>query len=253
MTIFVLTQTTVRGKTCYLLSRKSLLKGCVGHASLSNGKGSFKPNILPPQANVPSDTLAEFHLPKSGIENIVHQMQFPHCQQKNTQEGLLFLSLCSIRSLLNRIHNAIYAVSESVRAAQHHRDMGILATTPSPSSIPISNMEGVIKELLRQLESWYLSLPEEIKPVLDTKTSCGRVQQWLRSRYWSARHIITRPCLVDLVTSTDETPPSEFVLANSQICIESCQNFIRNAADIVQKPSQYTWMMIQAWVLKLVI
>lgn len=53
--------------------------------------------------------MAELHLPSSGIEKMVDSMPFPHVPPESGRDGLMFLALCSVRRLFNRIHSMMYA------------------------------------------------------------------------------------------------------------------------------------------------
>ncbi|KAJ5721739.1 uncharacterized protein N7483_009673 [Penicillium malachiteum] len=126
-------------------------------------------------------------------------------------------------------------------------DRSMTASSPEQESLAsISSLECVINKLTRQLDAWYSSLPDPIKPELDPQAPCSLVKKWLRSRYWSARHIITRPCLLYAISATNSSLVPTFVIQNSQVCIESCRNFVINAAEALDKQTQYAWNMIQA-------
>ncbi|KAJ5379845.1 uncharacterized protein N7496_002273 [Penicillium cataractarum] len=218
---------------------KRLLEDCAGHiircVSVAN-KISF------------SDILAELHLPRSGIDSVVHQIRLPRCDQ---QDGLLFLALCSMRSLLNRIHHTLYAAPETfIESDEESNTEDSIASSPMFSRLVLTpGLEGLINELTRQLECWYTSLPDQIRPDLDSNTANGPVHRWLLSRYWSAQNIITRPCLLYAASVSDASSIPPFVVMNSQICVESCRKFVNNATEALKYPSQYTWMMAQACVL----
>ena len=177
-------------------------------------------------------------------------MPFPQCYQRSTQDGLLFLALCSMRSLLNRIHHTIYAAGAETKRTKLQSNLECgdveLASPKIYSSESIVALKSVIKELIRQLDWWYQSLPEEIKPELSPLKPCGVVQTWLRSRYWSALHIITRVCLVHASSGIEMNRLPAFVMEYAQTCIKSCRNFIINASQALVEPTQYTWMIIQA-------
>jgi hypothetical protein len=194
------------------------------------------------------DFIAEFHLPRSGIEILVDGMPFPEFSNGMDRDAFQFLAVCSVRRLLNRIHNSMYA-----RQDQHQ-----VAHTPSPSAFsdhrlastsPGSTttlLENLCVELTRQLETWFQSLPEIIKPDLRAPHPRDLHEGWLRLRYWSAKHIINRPCLLIAASACKGDRIPEFVLENSRVCIESCRNYLTTAAYVQTERTQYTWMTDQA-------
>ncbi|KIW22082.1 uncharacterized protein PV07_12499 [Cladophialophora immunda] len=194
------------------------------------------------------DVLAEFHLPRSGIEITIDRMHFPTLDNPNDRRGLLFLALCSVRRLLNRIHNAIYASSIIAAfgnySASHTRATDMSATSPGASVV--ASMEGIVIELARQLDTWYFYLPESVKPDLSHNKPHDKSEAWVRLRYWSARHIISRPCLIYVTTVTDQENIPNYVHKYCKICVESCMNYLETASFVLSGRTQYTWMTTQA-------
>ncbi|CAG9994394.1 unnamed protein product [Clonostachys byssicola] len=202
------------------------------------------------QMMLPSDSLAEFHLPRSGIELIIDNMPFPQFSSSGDHDGLNFLAICSIRRLLNRIHRAIYAKQPS----KGTQSMGIGAnsgwTLQQPSVFfSVEALGSVCAELDRQLDAWYESLPIDIRPDLSETVPVNSHDGWLRLRYWSAKHIICRPCLVYATELTDHAHLPAYVLENSEKCVESCRNYIHTASIILTERTQWTFMTIQGLVI----
>ncbi|EXJ77302.1 hypothetical protein A1O3_10460 [Capronia epimyces CBS 606.96] len=204
------------------------------------------------------DTLAELHLPRSGIEVTIDCMDFPGLDDLGDRYGLMFLALCSIRRLLNRIHNAIYASNSNtgggrrgsmVRPGSSGFTAGpvdVFARSPGSAST-MASLESMVNELARQLESWYFYLPHVVKPDLSHNVPRDKLEVWLRLRYWSAKHIISRPCLIYMATTTaDQGQPPPYVLEYSKICVESCRNYLETASYVLKERTQYTWMTIKA-------
>ncbi|KAL2838638.1 hypothetical protein BJY01DRAFT_250877 [Aspergillus pseudoustus] len=183
------------------------------------------------------DGLAEFHLPRSGIEVLVDGMLFPRFADPSDRDGLMFLAVCSVRRLLNRVHNTIYSTgirgAYATSPARNSNDSWKL--TPSGSAM---GMEGVCRELLRQVDTWYDSLPEAIKPNLEEPIPRDMHDGWLRLRYWSARHIICRPCLIHVASTMTPEDIPEYVMAYSQICVESCRVYINTSVFLLTKRTQ---------------
>lgn len=178
-------------------------------------------------------------------------MQFPRFTCRDDRDGLMFLALCSVRRLLNRIHNAVYASGSQV-ALKPPTSPSLFENdnaAESPALSTISSLEGVLNELFRQLDTWYHSLPDTIKPDLSHTVPVDTQEAWLRLRYWSARHIISRPCLVYVISinATDDIP--QYVLRYAEICVESCHNYIETALHVLSRRTPYTWATVQAYVL----
>ncbi|KAL1861597.1 hypothetical protein VTK73DRAFT_6996 [Phialemonium thermophilum] len=180
-----------------------------------------------------SDALAEFHLPRSGIEDAVEHMRFPnfHSQVAGRSE-MLFLAFFSVRRLLNRIHNAVYASRSSPRL-------------DVPSYATIQSLESVLTELIRQLASWYHSLTDTIRPDF-ASAPADMHDTWLRLRYWSAKHIATRPCLLYAVSVDAATDLPPFVMEYSEMCLQSCRNYLQTAVYALRERTPYNWMTVQA-------
>lgn len=170
-------------------------------------------------------------------------MPFPCFANGIDSDGLSFLAICSIRRLLNRIHRSIYATSYHPKGA-----LGSNSTSSSAAAqiSRVAFLETICTELAHQLDDWYHSLPDSIKPDLSHNTPVNLHDGWLRLRYWSARHIICRPCLVYAATLPDNVPVPSYVMLHSEICVTSCRNYIETATFVLKERTQYTWMTIQA-------
>lgn len=194
--------------------------------------------------------MSEFHLPRSGIEIAIDRMYFPRLGGHSDRDALMFLALCSIRRLLNRIHNAVYT-SGNKDALSPPESSSPLASSSGAQQHAFSvlvSLKGIFNELERQLDAWYGSLPEVIKPDLSNPVPSDTQDAWLRGRYWSAKHIISRPCLIYAMTwcRGQNLPPPEFVYRYSQMCIDSSHNYIRTGIHTLDKRTYYSWMTFQA-------
>lgn len=122
-------------------------------------------------------------------------------------------------------------------------------STLQPNGIlTVGSMGSICAELNRQLDAWYNSLPDGIKPDLSQDDPQNLQEGWIRSRYWSAKHIICRPCLVYAASVSDPLHLPSYVLKYSEMCVESCRKYIKTASYILMRRTQYTWMTIQALV-----
>uniref|UniRef100_A0A8H7K9D8 Transcription factor domain-containing protein n=1 Tax=Bionectria ochroleuca TaxID=29856 RepID=A0A8H7K9D8_BIOOC len=128
------------------------------------------------------DTLAEHHLPRSGVEQLVEDMPFPDCGTPADPHMLSWLANISSRKLLNRIHNALY-------------DQCRKQTLPKESLEGSDPSFRISHELAHQLREWFTLLPESIKPpaILENMTI---EQAVLKMRYHAAGDIIFRPFLL---------------------------------------------------------
>ncbi|KAJ5812660.1 Transcription factor [Penicillium riverlandense] len=185
------------------------------------------------------DRLAELELPRSGLQQLTDEMSLPECTNLGMMQATCYLAEISIRRLLNRIHSSLYPCKKHVLTLSSASLMA-----PDDFSIDdISSMSAVCDELHSQLELWHSSIPETFRPNLSIGTNIPELddrREILRTRYFAARHIIYRPFLLYIVTHrTSHIPRS--IVAKAGICIESCRSYIYSAAQLLAKPSQYTW------------
>ncbi|CAK7214414.1 hypothetical protein SEUCBS140593_002174 [Sporothrix eucalyptigena] len=216
-----------------------------------------------------SDTLAEFHVPRTGIELVVDKLQFPTLSISSGRDALLFLAVCSIRRLLNRIHSTLYSTVLSSNAAA---TTDAAAPSPASPSSPVSSQQAggttgssstahlhlprvaearfdsVCTELVRQLKTWFASLPDEIRPTLDNRVPRELRDGWLRLRYWSAMHIIGRPSVlyIAMMAPSADAPIPAHVLEYSKLCLDSSRSIIIVSSHILAQRTPYTWMIIHA-------
>lgn len=163
------------------------------------------------------------------------------------RNALLFLAECSIRRLLNRVHNTLYATEQSANpVSSPYLPLSSDSPFASTGIVPETNFESVCAELVRQLRTWYESLPDEIKPDLDDKPPCDLHDGWLRLRYWSAMHIIGRPFVILVVKSPDRNDFPPHVMEYCKLCLDSCHKSIAMATHILPHRTKYTWMIIHA-------
>lgn len=174
-------------------------------------------------------------------------MTFPHFGTEIDRDGLVFLAVCSIRRLLNRIHNAIY--SSATKGMIPSSPTSLLANESTPQVVPgprMDTLDHICKELARQLDVWYDSLPPAISPNLDESVPTDLSEGWLRLRYWSTKHIIYRPWVLFVSSLEEDQNVSADVLTNCQKCLISCRNYILTATHMLGQRTQYTWQTLQA-------
>jgi hypothetical protein len=195
--------------------------------------------------NSTSDILAEFHLPRSGIEPLVDRMPFPHYVKPATPESLYSLADITARSLLNRIHHTIYFTDSLTLYAG--RSPGVLAPSGATVSNPDASLLRVCEELSRQLETWYESLPDAIKPNLSGTVKGSGPISLLRLRYWSAKQNIYRPFVIYATSQTAEQHVNipQAVLEKCQLCLSSCRMFLLTASHILSERTPFTFSSAQ--------
>ncbi|RAO71603.1 uncharacterized protein BHQ10_007615 [Talaromyces amestolkiae] len=156
---------------------------------------------------VECDRLAELELPRSGLEELTDSIYLPNCKRQP-------LSQPPITSL----------------------------AFDDFSMEEVASIDAVCSELRSQLETWYMSIPEGLRPVLDDTTTedPANRQAILRIRYFAARHIIYRPFLLCIVTHGSKRAPRSMV-EKAALCIESCRWYLHHTTKVLARPSQYTW------------
>ncbi|KAF5697359.1 hypothetical protein FMUND_15439 [Fusarium mundagurra] len=158
-----------------------------------------------------SDILAEFHQPRSGIEIVVDQIPFPNYGQSPLPDHLYSLAEISARSLLNRIHHTVYfKESSTVYAGQNSPG----ASAPMQASPPRldPSLSRVCEELGHQLETWYDSLPEIIRPCLGDEFEGGRHSIMLRLR--SAQCCLA---CISVLSIAFQSPPLQGLVGDIQM------------------------------------
>ncbi|VBB71886.1 Putative protein of unknown function [Podospora comata] len=200
-----------------------------------------------------SDYLAELsHVPLSGIARIESSVSLPvgtyhtHDSPKDEElSSLYFLACISMRRLLNRVHQLLYA-----------KDTG--------AGMDINRFPSVVAELDHQLEEWRDVLPSAFTfevPEIDSRrqrkpsgemTEHGR---FLRQRYLTCRSVIYRPYLMGMLSGQsltnindgigDTSPsvsPNQGILGNCKSCLDACLLHILNLRGFSQTVLVDTWI-----------
>ncbi|KAJ5233998.1 uncharacterized protein N7469_005764 [Penicillium citrinum] len=196
---------------------------------------------------VECDRLAELELPRSGLQQLADTISLPECTNLDIVHSTSFLAEISVRKLLNRIHNLLYQSGE--------KDSTFSSTSLTVRNdfgpVDLSALQSFCDELHTQLELWHSSIPDNVRPRLDTEpltTNSNDRQSILRIRYFAARHILYRPFLLQVINNYG-TSPSELI-DRACICIESCRKYIHSTTSILAKQSQYTWTFSVSYVEK---
>ncbi|KAB5532610.1 hypothetical protein GE09DRAFT_371046 [Coniochaeta sp. 2T2.1] len=201
------------------------------------------------------DRAAELDVPRSGIEPQADKMPLPRTMNVTENDNIIyFVAETAIRRLLNRIHCSLYA--------KEHTDINALAGDPAMlTNISLSKLLSLSAELNRQLEEWYHSIPGKIRPPIGTEPVANDRGKVLRIRYYAARHIIHRPFVLYVVLQQPTTPTGHptpvgspqplvplprVVREKCQVCIDSCQTYLYNVVEMLDKRSPYLWTFSQS-------
>ncbi|PTB63173.1 hypothetical protein BBK36DRAFT_1183105 [Trichoderma citrinoviride] len=212
---------------------------------LLSGKGYSRRGFAD-RWNHNSDILAEFHQPRSGIDVLVDRMPFPNYGTNPKLEHLCVLAEISARSLLNRMHHAIYFTDSLTIYAG--RALDSLASSASDTPHPDASLLRICSELNFQLERWYEALPVDIKPDLFDRTPGNRQACILRLRYWSAKQSIFRPFVVYATGSSFDSGGAEVpssVISQCKVCLAACRAFLHGAGYLLMERTPYTYSSLQ--------
>ncbi|KAF5505147.1 Echinocandin B biosynthetic cluster transcription factor ecdB [Colletotrichum siamense] len=189
-----------------------------------------------------SDYLAELNgLPQSGIARIESSTALPgqyntHRDSKvEEKSSLYFLACISMRRLLNRVHQLLYA-----------RDTG--------TALDHTRFPYVVAELNHQLDEWRDVLPAAFKFEVgfnnignqSTPTEHGG---FLRQRYLTCRSVIYRPYLMWMLSgragrgeANSELLINQDSLNNCKACLDACLLHILNLRGFGQTVLVDTWI-----------
>jgi hypothetical protein len=195
-------------------------------------------------------------------------MPLPHSLDPGDHQTTIhFIAEIAIRRLLNRIHSSLYNPENTDT---------VVPTDPATTwqGLSLQKLLALSSELDRQLEEWYISIPDGIRPPRGVETMASDRGRILRIRYYAARHIIHRPFILHTVIqqqyqqrqrsgkapeespgaqpdprSTQTPPPyqlSQVVVDKCEICIESCATYLYNAVEMLDKRTPYLWSFSQS-------
>lgn len=146
------------------------------------------------------------------------------------QSSLYFLACISMRRLLNRVHQLLYA-----------KDTGA-ATNPS-------RFPSIVAELQHQLDEWRDVLPPSFSFRVDTSTAPNAASGFLRQRYLTCRSVIYRPYLMWLLSGKEgggsgfnANSPSSEVLGCCKACLDACLLHIINLRGFSHTVLVDTWI-----------
>lgn len=172
-------------------------------------------------------------------------MPFPNYGENAAPENLYALAEISARSLLNRIHHTLFFTDSLT--IYTGGSMESTSSSRPPILNPDVSLLRVCDELSRQLETWYESLPEVIKPDLDGNPKGNRQACLLRLRYWSSKQNIYRPFVVYVTSRTweGEMTVPQTVLEMCELGLHACRMFILTAGYLLGERTPYTYSSTQ--------
>ncbi|KAJ5112150.1 hypothetical protein N7532_000195 [Penicillium argentinense] len=178
-----------------------------------------------------SDFLAELSaLPQTGIAEIESSIPLPseYCTQESQadqeQSSLYFLACISMRRLLNRVHDLLYA-----------RDAGV--------GFDNQQFPSVVSELGYQLEEWKDLLPFKFQFVVNLEPTRSTEGAFLRQRYLTCKSVIYRPYLTwALSNKAGLEQCSPIVYEGSRLCLEACWMHAQNLRSLPHTIMVDTWI-----------
>lgn len=181
-------------------------------------------------------------------------MPLPRSVEHSDHDDLIyFVAETAIQRLINRVHSSLYSPDNI--------DITVLSeTVPAAANPNLNRLLAISSELNRQLEQYYNSIP--ITPPLMTDPVSNERRRILNLRYHHARHIIYRLFVIYVASykylqpsppipqgssrspSTQMFPISPIprtIIEKCHVCIQSCEAFLLDAVDILDKRSPYLW------------
>ncbi|KAF4471290.1 C6 transcription factor [Fusarium albosuccineum] len=181
-----------------------------------------------------SDYMAELSAcPPSGIARVEASVPLPSVYHTHTSEreeeesSLYFLACISMRRLLNRVHQLLYA-----------RDSG--------AAFDHSRFPRIVAELQRQLDDWRDVLPTSFYFSIDTEETATEAGGFLRQRYLTCKGVIYRPYLMWMLSSsyggTSDVNAIPEVFTKSKACLDACLLHALNLRGFPQTVLIDTWI-----------
>ncbi|KAI4603270.1 hypothetical protein KJ359_006063 [Pestalotiopsis sp. 9143b] len=204
---------------------------------------------------------------RSGIEPLGDKMPLPHSIDPSDHEETIHLfAEIAIRRLLNRVHSSLYNPDTDTAFT------GLIDPIFGRQGLSLQKLLSLSSELNRQLEEWYVSIPDLIRPPRGVEVIPNQRGSILRIRYYAARHIIHRPFVLYAVAhqsratsmtsaqtspgrataaAAPHSPPAAdgslppIVVEKCEVCIESCLTYLYNTAETLERRSPGLWSAVQ--------
>jgi hypothetical protein len=178
-----------------------------------------------------SDYLAELAaLPQSGVSEVESTIALPSDYSTHDSaideeySSLYFLACISMRRLLNRVHNLLYAKE-------------------SGASLDDARFPALVSELNHQLEEWRECLPPAYRFSVDTQPPDNQHGGFLRQRYLTCKSVIYRPYLTwALAHSQLQRTLQRTVTERSKACLDACLLHALNLKGFAHTIMVDTWI-----------
>ncbi|KAG8420059.1 hypothetical protein J3459_011420 [Metarhizium acridum] len=184
-----------------------------------------------------SDYIAELSAsPVSGISRIESSIPLPGTYNTHTtpteeeQYSLYFLACISMRRLLSRVHQLLYA-------------------SGTGAALDTAHFPYIVAELQHQLYEWRNFLPPALSFTVDTHPASKSASGFLRQRYLTCRGVIYRPYLMWLLSGSrggnddlSVSSPSREARKNCKACLDACLIHILNLRGFSQSVLVDTWI-----------
>lgn len=162
----------------------------------------------------------------------------------------------AIRKLVNRVHSLLYDPDTESASSS------VVEATNMWQGLSLQKLLTLSSELDRQLEQWYVSIPDGIRPPRGVEVIPKDRGRLLRIRYYGARHIIHRPFLLYALAHqqrsiSGRTSPGagtnplvdallpQVVIDKCEICVDSCATYLYNTIELLDKRSPHLWSFSQ--------
>ncbi|GLA90812.1 hypothetical protein AtubIFM57143_000419 [Aspergillus tubingensis] len=190
------------------------------------------------------DILAEYHLPRSGIENVVERLPYPGCHETPEFDSLAWLANLSARRLMNRVHFTMYDIS-----TYNGGDADPGSRLPALNNLLDSDKASLLiassKELDHQLHLWWDLLPPAIKPQFD-ESELDPIKETLSLRYFACGDIIYRPFIYKVCSMPCDRVPDRFLVDAAIKCIRYSREVLKHVACLTQTPSPNTMINLHS-------
>ncbi|KAL4945748.1 hypothetical protein BDV06DRAFT_218992 [Aspergillus oleicola] len=177
-----------------------------------------------------SDYLSELSaLPQAGIAEIESSIPLPGQYHTHSslateeQSSLYFLACISMRRLLNRVHDLLYAPNSGVASDKHQ-------------------FPSVVAELDHQLTKWKDLLPPPFQFSVNCDSATSIEAGFLRQRYLACKSVIYRPYLTAAFSLASRSKPVSDVYEGCKICLDACHLHAQNLQGFPQTIMIDTWI-----------
>lgn len=180
--------------------------------------------------------------PPSGIARIESSVPLPGSYNTHTasdeeeNSALYFLACISMRRLLNRVHQLLYA-----------RGTG--------AALDTFRFPPIVAELNHQLDEWRDVLPVAFEFSIDTRPTRTDAGGFLRQRYLTCLGVIYRPYLMWILSGSQSgchgisaASPSQDALSKCRACIDACMLHVLNLRGFAHTVLVDTWICSLSYV-----